>query len=86
MLVRKTKEADNFVSAGDKSQFIVELDKNFTDKLLDFEPLRRHRKKKSKLCKLKTSKVISELNQFDASYSKKERFNMKRTFLSQINN
>lgn len=86
MLVRKTKEADNFVSAGDKSQFIVELDKNFTDKLLDFEPLRRHRKKKSKLCKLKTSKVISELNQFDASYNKKERFNMKRTFLSQINN
>lgn len=86
MLLKKTKEADNFVSAGEKSQFIVELDKTFTEKLMVFEPLRKHRKNKSKLCKLKTSKVINEMNQYDASTSKKEKFNLRRTILSQMSN
>ena len=85
MLVIKTKEVDMFVSGGNNNQYSVNLDKNFTESLMNFEPLRCHRKKRSKLVKIKNSKVINETSAFDEDLSKKQKFSLRKQMVNRIN-
>ena len=55
-----TEEVDDFMSSKDKNEFGLNLNKNFYDSLLGFKPLKSMRTRRSRLSKIKKSKVIEK--------------------------
>ena len=86
LLVKKTREVDSFVSDGKNNQLSINLDKQFTQSLANFVPLRCHKKKKSKLAKIKNSQVINEVFNVDQNMSKKEKFHYRKSLVNGLNN
>ena len=75
-----------FVSTGKNNQLSIDLDKRFTESLINFQPLNRDRKKRSKLVKIKNSKVIADRFNMDGSMTKKEKFQFKKSLINGQNN
>ena len=62
-----TEEIDDFMSSKNKNEFGLNLNKSFYESLKGFKPLKSMRTRRSRISKIKTSKVIekniqSELN------------------------
>ena len=57
-LVKITEEADEFMSLKNKNEFGLVINKNFYEALKGFKPLKSMQTRRSRLSKIKKSKVI----------------------------
>lgn len=74
-LIKITEEVDEFMSSKNRNEFSLNLNKNFCDALKGFKPLKSMRTRRSRIAKIKKSKVIEKksndainLNQYPFSH------------------